>query len=61
MDTRVPKIAGTVKVLHHDRIYVGKNRPISEIYISTDWSKDGMGAVFLQADKSVEAIKTEAQ
>ena len=30
-------------------------------YISIDWSKDVMGAVFLQADVSAEARKLEAK
>ena len=30
-------------------------------YIKTDWSKDGMGVILLQADDSVDARKTEAK
>ena len=35
--------------------------PYRIFYIKTDWSKNGMGAVIIQADKSVEARKAEAQ
>ena len=35
--------------------------PSHIFYIKTDWSKDGVGAVLLQADGSVEARKSEAQ
>ena len=34
--------------------------PSQRFYIKTDWSKDGMGAVILQADESAEARTSEA-
>ena len=35
--------------------------PSRRFYIKTNWSKDGMGAVLLQAYVSEEEIITEAQ
>ena len=35
--------------------------PYRRFYIKTDWSKDGMGVVILQADISAESRKSEAQ
>ena len=35
--------------------------PYRRFYIKTDWSKDGMGVMILQADVSAEAINSEAQ
>ena len=46
MDNRGPKVTGKVKVGPHGRTFDVKTRPISEIFIKTDWSKDGMGLFF---------------
>ena len=35
--------------------------PYRIFYIKADWSKDGMGAVLMQSDDSVQAIKAEVQ
>ena len=35
--------------------------PSIRLYIMTDWSEDGMGAVPMQADVSGESINAEAQ
>ena len=61
MDNRGPKVNGKVKGGPHGRTFDVKTRPISEIFIKTDWSKDGIGSVLLQAYDSGESRKLESQ
>ena len=61
MEFRVPNVTVTVKEIFSSGPTFSRSDPYIRLDINIDWSNDGMRAVLLQADDSVEEIKVEAK
>ena len=55
MESRVPKVTGTVKETYLSGPTLERPDPYRRFYIKSDWYKNGIGAVLLQEDVSEEA------
>ena len=56
MDLIISTVTGEAKIVYHVRTYFINDRPITEVYINMDCSKDGFLALVVQAEESEDAI-----
>ena len=61
MQSRGPKVTGTFKEIYLSGPTLERPDPSIRFYIKTDWYKDGISHVLLQADVSAEAMKSGTQ